>query len=326
MDTTAAIDNTTKLTTNPVVSTTSTTDSTTKNSDNVTTTKSSGATFESFLQASFGSKTAGNVSEEELFSVLVGQRIDALKGTEASTKYNTALGDSKKFLAKGDGFIPLEDAAKNALASIRDAGTLTKEEADQVYSEAFAGAQLDTNKEALYDDRGGVNDPTMAVAEMSAAIASSKSVIDSISAGTVTASLRALDEASNTKTGAISATSIIGTMSSTSAGGQVFTPDGTTFDADGGFLFKPISVNQGTLAVLLPNAYKGLVSGVTVNDATGNVLDSGTSTGYGDEGEREKFSFSKPGGDYGDNLTVNVQFMDGTHAQYLIPDGSKRYD
>ena len=336
MDTTAAIDTKTKITPDSIVPATSAVD-TTKSEITTTTAStakdSSGGKFETFLKAQLGNKTAGTVSEEELFSALIGERIEAVKGAETATKYTSALNSNKSLMAMGDGFIPYEDTAKMSLAGLRDSGVLTKEEADKIYSEAFAGAQLDSNTSALFDDRGGPGDDTMATAEFETAIAGSKSVMDQIAAGTLTVATRSLDEASNSKMSGSFSSYPLATDSLTLAytvpgatTGLVTKPTGNTFDGPNGFLFKPISENQKTLAVLLPEVYKGMVAGVTVLDAEGNVLDSGTSTGYGDDGTREKFSFTKTGGDYGDNLTVNVSFMDGTRADYFIPDGSQRYD
>ena len=91
-------------------------------------------------------------------------------------------------------------------------------------------------------------------------------------------------------------------------------------------MFKPISNNDKSLAVILPEALMGKVSGVTLTDLLGKVLDSGTSTGYGDAGTNEKFKFGQTGGSYGKDLTVNVSLMDGTTVKYMIPDGSQRYD
>jgi hypothetical protein len=335
MDTTAAIDTTNKITPDPVVPATSAADTTktdattTPATTTSTATKDSSAgTFETFLKAQLANKTAGNVSEEELFSALIGQRIEALKDSETATKYTSALSDNKKAMAKADGFVPCEDAAKKSLAGLRESGVLTKEEADKIYSEAFAGAQLDSNKDALFDDRGGAGDTTISTAEFAKAMETSKAVMDQIAAGTLTVTARSLDEASNGKSAGVGVGAATGVTTGglALAAGTSNTPDGTKFDGDGGFLWKPISNNQNKLAVLLPNDFKYQVSGVTVLDASGVVLDSGTSTGYGDDGEREKFSFNKTGGDYGDNLTVNVAFMDGTHIEYKIPDGSKRYD
>jgi hypothetical protein len=186
---------------------------------------------------------------------------------------------------------------------------------------------LDSNTDVLYDDRGGAGDITIATAEFGKAMASSQSVMEQIAAGTLTVTARSLDGASGATTAALvgGGFTAVGSGSAPTAG-TTATPEGTVFDGPNGFLFKPISENQKTLAVLLPEVYKGLVSGVTVLNSLGEVLDSGASTGYGEEGTREKFSFSKPGGDYGDNLTVNVSFMDGTSTAYSIPDGSKRYD
>jgi len=286
-----------------------------------------GAKFETFLKESLGGEEAGQVSEEALFASLLQQRVETLKGAEVGMSFSAMMDGKKAEMMKADGFVPLEDAATGALRELRASGLLTAEESDQVYSEAFQAAQLDDNTEVLYDDRGGAGDPTIAVSDYGTAMASAKGLLEQIHSGAVTVASRFLDGVSSAAgaltSGGISSIPMGGTSSAT---GGVVTPTGNTFDGENGFLFKPISENQGTLAVLLPEAYKGMVSGVTVMDPLGNVLDDGVSTGYGEEGTREKFSFSKKGEEYPSDLTVHVSFMDGTHTQYSIPDPSQRYD
>lgn len=279
-----------------------------------------GAKFESYLKSSLNS--ANPVSEEALFASLLEERVADLKGVDSG--FSSMMSSAKSALVRSDGFIPLEDAAKNALREFRAAGKITAEEADKVYSEAFAAAQLDSNADVLFDDRGGPGDSSIAVSDFASALIGCKSKLEQIEAGTLVVASRSLDEVTVGKSGISRISSVSGSISSGS--GEIKTPNGTTFDGANGFLFKPISNNQQKLAILLPEDYKGNVSGVTLLDSLGNVLDEGTSTGYGEEGTREKFSFNKKGGEYPENLTVNVQFMDGTNIQYLIPDPAKRYD
>ncbi len=286
-------------------------------------TKAAVGEFDSLLKSLLSPDGENKISEEELFAALAHERVAALKGDEAASKYNDILAAKKSAFARADGFIPVEKAANAALQELVSSGVLTSEEGDQVYSESFAGAQLDSNTEALFDSRGGANDPSRAVEAMEAALSGAKLAIDGFVAGTSTYSTRSLAAAGDglslgtisTKTGDLS-----GVDTSTE------TPVGNTVDGADGFLFKPISNNQGTLAVLLPESMAHLVEQVLLKDINDNVLDEGKSTGYGDTGEREKFSFSKKGGEYPKDIKVEVHMADGSIKTYEIPDPSQRYD
>jgi hypothetical protein len=284
--------------------------------------------FESFLKGILKPDSANNISEEELFAGVLQERVKGLKGSEIESKFTELLNKEKDRLRKPDGYIPFEDAAKSALKQLRDGGSLTKEEADQIYSESFAAAQLDTNTEVLFDNRGGDNDPTIAVQQLEQALLGARTTLEGFVTDASKVKPRSLDEASNSKASSLGASSNFGFTSNPGDGSVPITntPNGTTFDGPDGFLFKPVSNNQGTLAVLLPPQLAYLVSEVVLKDSNDNVIDSGRSTGYGDTGEREKFSFNKRGGEYPKDIKVEVRLLDGTTREYFIPDPSKRYD
>ncbi|MFO0416557.1 MAG: hypothetical protein ACK5Y6_04650 [Pseudomonadota bacterium] len=267
--------------------------------------QASGGEFDATLKALISPSTGNKVSEEALFSALVQERVKKLKGEDALTKFNTLLAGAKERMTKAGGFVPLEDATKEALREARASGVIDAKEADSIYSQSFAAAQLDENKEALFDDRGGPNDPTMAVASMEQALLLSKGMIEGIDAGTKTAAIRSLDEASNPKM--------------LTAGSGV----GHTSESGAGFLFKPVSDSDGKLAVLLPPQYAGLISSVDIFNSNGDKVETGRYTGNGNGG-RDHFRFSKPGGQYSDNLNVVVTLATGEVLRYLIQETSQR--
>jgi hypothetical protein len=259
--------------------------------------------FDATLRALLRSEKAGSISEEDLFAGLVQERVQALKGEETLNKLKELLNTSQNTMKKADGYIPMEDAAKDALRKLRDAGALTAEEADSVYSQAFAAAQLDGNTEVLYDGRGGKNDPTIAVATMEEALLKSRAIIDEFTAGTKTATIRSIEEASTGKSASAHASN--------------------TSNGSGDFLFKPRSDTNGNLVVLLPPRLTGLATGVRLVSPDGQVLESGRYTGNGNGG-REHFRFNKPGGNYPDGLTVEVLLRTGEVVRYLIEETSER--
>ncbi len=259
--------------------------------------------FDTTLRSLVRPDQANKVSEEDLFSALVQERIKKLKGDETLKEFQGMLQTSQNSMTKADGFIPMEDAAKAALIELRAAGKLTEEEADSIYSQAFAGAQLDENENALFDSRGGKGDPTIAVATLEQALLSSRVTIEEYDKGTKTAPKRSLEEASNGKVATSGAVS------------------GMTGDA--GFLFKPVSDSDGKLAVLLPPRLTGLAQSVRLLSPSGEVLETGRYSGNGNGG-REHFRFTKPGAGYPDGLTVEVTLQGGSIVRYIIEETSQR--
>jgi hypothetical protein len=283
--------------------------------------------FNSMLKGLLKPDSANKVSEEELFAGLTYERINKLKGKEAAEKFKAALDAEQNSLRKSDGYIPHEQAAINALTKLTQDGTLTAEDGNKVYAQAFAGAQLDSNKTALFDNRGGANDPTMAVESMETALVAAKALVAAFDDGSKTADPRALTGAAPTGTKGVGGTNSSPATATPGGGSAPVTPSGQTIDGSGGFLWKPVSVNQGKLAVLLPPELTGSIQALKLLDANGAVVEEGrfTSDGTG-EGGRTKYSFNRQGGDYGDNLTVRLELTDGSVRTWSIPDGSKRYD
>jgi hypothetical protein len=259
--------------------------------------------FDKTLRSLAGPNQANKISEEDLFSLLAQERIRKLKGEQALKEFQAMLQTSQTAMKKPDGFIPVEDATKAALVQFRGAGKLTAEETDSIYSQAFAGAQLDSNTDALFDSRGGKGDPTIAVASLEQALLSSRVTIEEYNSGKKTAPKRRIEEASNGK--------------STVAGASA------TTGGDTGFLFKPVSDSDGKLAILLPPRLTGLAASVRLLSPSGDILESGRYSGNGNGG-REHFRFNKPGGGYPDGLAVEVALKGGEIVRYIIEETSER--
>jgi hypothetical protein len=259
------------------------------------------------------------VSEEDLFAGLIQERIKALKGDEGLAKFKTLFDEEKAKNTKSDGYIPVEVAARNALKRFVTAGNLTKEEGDKLHSEAFSAAQLDDNKLALFDGKGGANDPTMAVELMEKAILMAKAKIDAFGKGTETAEERKLDDEYNPWAGLPASAQRSQHSSSTQSGPS------SPMDGPDNFLFKPVSDSDGRLVVLLPKNLTGDVQEVVLKNRRGKEIEAGMYRGIGN-GDREHFRFRSPGQDYPKNITVEVTLKNGETKSYKIPDPSKRYD
>lgn len=293
-------------------------------------TSAAASSFEEYLKANISSSGASECSEEELFAGAIAESLKGLKGDDVVNKYTDELKKQMSALKKGDGYVPFEDAAKGALKALVQGGTLTEEEGDKVYAQSFDAAQLDTNTAALYDDRGGADDPTKAVAAIATAAQGAKSKIDAFVAGTTAAAVRKLSESTLTKAQIMASggATLLGLESVGTASSGSFTPSGTRFTGTGidGFLFKPTS-GDGRLAVLSPNLIGPLVDTIVLKDSSGNQIEEGHFTSYGDDGNnRAKFAFSRGGSAYPKNLTVEIKYKDGNVQTYSIPDPTQRYE
>lgn len=265
------------------------------------------------------------VSEEELFAAIIQERITNLKGEEAGEKYAEQLNTHKDSMRRSDGYVSTEDAARAALKSMVSEGILTESESTELHGQAFQAAQLDDNHEALFDDRGGPNDPTIAVAQMEVALLAARTYFEKLDSGEVSGGNLDLD---------VGNTGLPGINVNTNDDGSMDIADSSDIseitgtdprDGAGGFLFKPVSESDGNLVVLLPTKFKGDVESVILRDMEDREIDRGREAGY-HNGDRQHFRFSKPGADYGSNVSLEIKFLDGSIQRYDIPNPSERYD
>jgi hypothetical protein len=294
-------------------------------------TDTSNDAFSKFLKTQLNISSSGEVDEESLYSAIVAQQINALKGEAGSTKFNSLFADAKKE------YRSVEEATKWAMMQMQDADDTIRDDLNLINDKAFEAAQLDSNKEVLFDGVGGANDPTKATASLQTALKSAKETIDAFAAGKVplerpvavintgTAYLGSLSSASTpfaSTTGSPTTAAVTGTPK-----GGSNSPSGLKMDGAGGFLFKPVSDNDKKLAVLSPDGLGPLVAAISLKDKNGNLIEEGRFTSFGDDGKtRAKYAFKKPGGSYEKDLTVEIRYIDGTVSTYNIPDPSKRYD
>lgn len=270
-------------------------------------TKTGDSEFDVTLTAFLSPNGENNVSEEALFSAIVKERIMKEQGEEGLKAFEEVLGKHISAKTTADGYVPVEDATKAALIEFRDAGNIEEELADSIYSQAFSAAQLDDNEEALFDDRGGANDATIAVATLEQALLASRVKIEKYDAGEEVATARSVDEATPSKAAYVTP-SAHGSHSS---------------EGSGGFLFKPVSDSDGKLAVLLPSIYSGMAASMRLVTPDGDVIETGRYGGNGN-GNREHFRFSKPGSGYPDGVVVEATLTTGETISYTISNPSQR--
>jgi hypothetical protein len=268
-------------------------------------TTAAGTEFDTTLKSLIRPDGANKVSEEDLFSALVQERIKKEKGDETLQEFQTMLQQKQDAMRKPDGFVPVEDSTKAALIQLRDSGKLTEAEADTLYSKAFAGAQLDDNKEALFDNRGGAEDSSIAVATLEQALLSSRVQMEKYDSGELEVTMRSVSEASAGKNAAKSSGS------------------GSAAVGSAGFLWKPISESDSKLVVLLPPSFTGLVESARLLGPNGDEIESGRYRGSGNGG-REHFRFSQPGGNYPQGVVVEALLKNGEKVLFKITDPSQR--
>lgn len=96
-------------------------------------------------------------------------------------------------------------------------------------------------------------------------------------------------------------------------------------DGPDGFLWKPVSDGGNKkLVVLLPKDMTANVQDCVIRGPDGKVV--GKSNQSGDFNGRGIFRFSKVGGEYPPNSTVEVTLKDGTVKKFLVKDPSVRND
>ncbi len=95
-----------------------------------------------------------------------------------------------------------------------------------------------------------------------------------------------------------------------------------------GFLWKPVSENNGKLVILLPQSLTGKVQSTSIHSSlppgSTNMIESGKFSGDTHNGNRAHFRFSKPGDSYPDNAYVVAQLKDGTYTTFQINDSGRR--
>ncbi|HMO16879.1 MAG TPA: hypothetical protein PKA63_01255 [Oligoflexia bacterium] len=282
----------------------------------------SGGDFMDFMRSALGQVGKGQISEEELFALLLEQRVGEISD-EAKQHFIEAKNGFINSLRRGDGYVNIEEAAIQALRSTVQGGLVDETEGERIYSEAFRGAQLDDNHEELWDDRGSGSDPTIAVASIEEALSKLEMFINALNSGELEVPTRPLSSGS---TGGVHSGGAPGSF----AGGAPGEIQSQSMDGSGGFLWKPVSESDSKLVVLLPEALRGAVSRVEIHASLppSDITKLGEGRFAGDtmNGNRPHFRFDKPGSGYGNDVHVVAYKDDGSMLTWNIKDGSQRHD
>lgn len=310
---TVSSDVTTPITQVPVTSTDTANQPTSTTS---TADAASSSEFDALLADSLGLAGDTQVNEEELFAAIIGQKLSE-ESEEANVFYQDKIKEFSVSMARSDGYIPLEDVAKEALKATVDAGMVAEDKAEMINATAFAAAQLDEDKDCLFDGRG----ETCALGSMEEAMFKVQAVLDQIEAGTLVLEARSLDIPSN-----------VGFTP-----GHLVDAEGETAKVEGAVESKEASkessekqvrftwkeeANDGNLAILLPTRLNGSVDSVSIWK-DGELVEEGSyDRQTGDK--RAIFRFDEPGAAYGEDLDVKVEKDDGETLVYHIDNGAER--
>jgi hypothetical protein len=284
--------------------------------------------FESLIKKFLPGSDDSEVSEEELFAASIGERLYNLKGESTLKQYEEYIASNKIASTTASGHVQVEQAAIDSLKQLVAEGSLSAEEGDSIYSESFSAAQLDSDTTALFDGKGDNNDPSIAVAKISEAMVKLKAFMEGDDTTRANITGMSLSSASQTGFAGQTAASTFAALNSGAISdlGTV-DPNGTYVDGSEGFLFKPVTNNEGRLAVLFAQSWTNNLASVRLLDQNGNLVEEGVRKPEGiSETGREKFTFSKTGSSYPQNLSVEVLFKNGDMKMFNIPDPSKRYD
>lgn len=277
--------------------------------------------FNTYLTKILGRTGQEEVNEEELFSSIIGQRLQE-KDPEAATYYQEQVAQLSESMKREDGYVPVEDIAKAALRATVDAGKVSSSEAVTINALAFQAAQLDGDKLSLFDGRG----ETKAVSSMEEAMFKVKAVLDRFDLGDLILDPRALDTPSNK--GFTPGTDLMGAGGAEGAEG-VGRVEGAEAAVEGDMSEKQVrftwkhEASDGNLAILLPTRLNGNIKGVSLYDSEGNLIEEGAySKRTGDQ--RAVFRFDEPGGEYGKNIDAVVTLDNGDTLTYRVKDGNQR--
>lgn len=244
-----------------------------------------------------------HLNEEQTFALAAFLRTLQAGGPAAASEFLQAFA---RRVGEGGGAPSVEKAVVGALRDLAEKGVLPPAKADAVYAEAFAAGQLDGNAGALYDSQGD----TRAVAKTNDALARLFERLSAIDGGEAPAPRKLADARPDAPT------------HGSARGGS---RGGLKVDGPQGFLFKPVSDNDGKLVVLLPKGLTGEVEELVLRGPDGRVLERGRFTSVAN-GDREHFRFSRTGADYPPGVTVEAVMKDGSVKDWKIADPSQRND
>ncbi|MBN8550335.1 MAG: hypothetical protein J0M12_13550 [Deltaproteobacteria bacterium] len=134
----------------------------------------------------------GMVHEEQLFAGIVEERVKISLGSDVATKFHERFELAMSRIGKKSNVV--ENAVRRALKFLVKHDLISQKQAVKIHSEAFAAAQIDSNKEMLFDGNGGANDKTIATKEVNLAVNTAIDRLNAFDAGKVNSPERKMRE------------------------------------------------------------------------------------------------------------------------------------
>ena len=281
----------------------------------------------------------GRIHEEELQYAIVVHLLEANKsgtGDEFAKLFDAAI-------AAGLPPIGTEDCVKKTLGRLVTAGEIDLHTAEQINGASFEAAQLDNYKNLLFDGTAGPNDATTAVMgidEAAAAAQISLKKMEQVDSGVFSRSLTApsngvLSTLDLNRSGDLIRSGDLNRPESLMESGNLPGSDSASSSSGSaaainpkGFLWKPISDNNGKLVVLLPKSLTGNVSNCAVYrdlpPTPENLLELGRFSGDQSNGDRSHFRFNHPGSYYPQKCYVVAGTKQGSEVAFEIVDSRLR--
>ncbi|MCB0338862.1 MAG: hypothetical protein KDD53_04620 [Bdellovibrionales bacterium] len=311
--------------------------------------------FEGYLRSILTPDAENNVNEETLFAGLLQERIRSSKGDELASKFEMKYKEGLEQFRRPDGVTLPEGAARQALRSLVDSGDLSQEEAHSFHAQAFHGAQLDNRLNVLWDGRGSVEDPSIAIANLEAALLSARTKIEAFDNGSEDPGSLSLDAEPGSEFifgvngsdkvfyphehiefGALAAPEALAALLNPQSEmveeveeevlAEEETPESeeedqnleTLEDAIASFgRWNPNSSRNNNLVVSAPSELSAQIEKVVLRDSEGNEIEEGTLGKINKHG-RQRVRFDKEGAEYGQDVRVEVSLKDGTTASYEV--------
>lgn len=260
---------------------------------------------------------AGKIHEEELQYALVVHLLGKAK-PDAVSQFEKAFSE---IIGSGSPPIGTEDATKQALTKIISTGLLDLKLAEAINGASFEAAQLDSFKALLFDGTGGPNDATMALMPIDQAVAKAETALQKMEQPDNGSLSRSLNSPSNPRMSSKELSGTDSTVAKPAASGQQPSIDPK------GFLWKPISANNGKLVVLLPKSLSGKVTECAVYrdlpPEAENLIERGKFSGEAN-GDRSHYRFSHPGSYFPEKCYVVAKTKDGNEVAFEISNSSLR--
>ncbi len=270
--------------------------------------------------------TAGKrVTEQDCYSALIHQGLSATS-SKLAARFEKELKAATETFKKSHGKVNMHKVSDRLVRQYVREKELSQQQYQKLRDHAFGLSQLDSDRtrisaERLPDAKSG-DTPLRAVSTFHKKLETNKAA----SAEEI-AQFRANEAAiSVEKWREKKKAGILGVPAGTAVLAHGEAQSLSVTNLPNGFLWKPQSDSDGKLVVLLPPSLTTTVHSLSIKDAKGDkIIETGRFSGIANGG-RLHFRFTKSGGAYPDNATVEVTLVDGNVIKIPIKETAARIE